>query len=59
MVNDNTPLSHNFLQITDAQGIPQIPADTLRNNINGKMQTSERFADQRHGQEILLKKHVT
>ncbi|KNA26218.1 hypothetical protein ACO03_21265 (plasmid) [Pantoea ananatis] len=55
MVNDNTPLSHHFLQITEAQGIRQTQADTLRNKINGIMQTPERFADHRHGQEKLLK----
>ena len=59
MVNDNPTLSHHFLQIAQAEGISQIPADTLRDNINGIMQALEGFLDQRHGWQHLKKKHVT
>ncbi len=41
-------LSHNFFQITQAQRVGQIPANTLSDNINRVMQTFERFSDQEH-----------
>jgi hypothetical protein len=50
MINDNTALSHHFLQITQAQGISQVPANTLGNNIDGIMQPPEGISDQRHDQ---------
>jgi len=50
MINDNAALCHHFLQITQAQGISQIPANTLGDNIDGIMQPLEGVSDQRHGQ---------
>ena len=50
VVNDNSALSHHIFQIAEAQGIRQVPADTLSNNINGVMQASEGLSDKRHGQ---------
>ncbi len=35
---------------TQAQGISEIPANTLSDNISGVMQTTEGFSDERHGQ---------
>jgi hypothetical protein len=43
MVNDDTPLSHHLLKIAQAQGISQIPADTLSNDIGGIMQAFKGF----------------
>lgn len=59
MINDNTSLSHHFLQITQAQGISQIPANTQGDNIDGIMQPPEGISDQRHGQVTSKKQHVT
>jgi hypothetical protein len=39
MVNDDATLSHHLFQITQAQGIRQIPADTLRDDINWEQVT--------------------
>jgi len=50
MVNNIPALSHHFLQITQAQGISQVPANTLGNNIDGIMQPPEGISDQRYGQ---------
>lgn len=51
MVNNNTALRHHFFQITQAQGIGQIPANTLGYNIDGIMQPLEGVSDRGHGQE--------
>jgi hypothetical protein len=45
MVNGNTALCHHFLQITQAQSISQIPANTLGDDIDGIMQAFEGFSD--------------
>ena len=50
VVHDNTALCHHIFNITKAQGICQIPADTLGDNIDGIMQALESFLDQRHRQ---------
>ncbi|AOF17120.1 hypothetical protein BED35_00200 (plasmid) [Yersinia enterocolitica] len=50
MVNSNTAFSHHLFQIAQAQGVSQIPANTLRNNIDGIVQAFERVSDQRDGQ---------
>ena len=50
MANNNTALRHHFFQIMQAQGIGQIPANTLGDNIDGIMQPPEGFSDQGHGQ---------
>nr|UCZ50098.1 hypothetical protein [Klebsiella michiganensis] len=36
-VTENTALSHLFLQITQPQGVSQIPANTLSDNIDRVM----------------------
>ncbi|OON37546.1 hypothetical protein BTJ39_20345 [Izhakiella australiensis] len=58
MVDGDTALSHHLLQVAQAQGISQIPADTLSNNVNGIMQAFKGFLDQRHGRTTLQKKTV-
>lgn len=50
MVNDNTAFSHHLFQVTQAQGISQIPADTLSDDIDGIMQAFKDFSDQKHGE---------
>jgi hypothetical protein len=50
MVNDNPTLCHYLFQISQAQGISQIPSDTLSNNIDGIMQAFEGVSDQKHRQ---------
>ncbi len=50
MVNGDTALSHHLPQVAQAQGISQLPADTLGNNIDGIMQAFKGFLDQRQGQ---------
>ncbi len=35
VVNDNTALCYHLLEITQAEGISEIPANTLVNNIDG------------------------
>ncbi|WP_230460902.1 hypothetical protein [Yersinia enterocolitica] len=47
MVNSNAAFSHHLFQIAQAQGVSQIPANTLRNNIDGIVQAFERVSDQR------------
>jgi hypothetical protein len=37
MVNDNAVLRHNLFEIAQAQGISQIPANTLRDDIGWVM----------------------
>ena len=58
MVNNNPALSHHLFQVTQAQGIRQIPADTLRDNINRIMQAGEGFSDQRHRQITSCKSRI-
>lgn len=53
-INDNTALRYHFFQITQAQGIGQMPANTLVNNIDGIMQPPEGVSGQKHGQVIPL-----
>ena len=48
MVNDNPALCHYLFQVPQTQGIRQIPVNTLRDNIDGIMQVTEGFSDQRH-----------
>lgn len=43
-------LRHHLFEIARAQGISQILANTLGNNIDGIMQPLEGISDQRHGQ---------
>lgn len=50
MINENTALSHHLLKIAQAQGISQITADTLSNDIGGIMQAFKGFLDQGYGQ---------
>jgi hypothetical protein len=50
MINDNPTLCHYLFQISQAQGISQIPSDTLSNNIDGIMQAFEGVSDQKHRQ---------
>lgn len=50
MVNDNATLSHHLLEIAQAEGIGQIPANTLGYHIDGIMQAPEGASEQRHGQ---------
>ncbi|OZT67972.1 hypothetical protein CH644_23980 [Salmonella enterica subsp. enterica serovar Kentucky] len=50
VVRDNTALCHHFFDISQAQGIVQIAADTLSNNISRIVQAMQSFSDQRHGQ---------
>jgi len=49
VVNDNAVLGHHLLQIAQTEGISQIPANTLSNNIKGIVQAFESFSYQRHG----------
>lgn len=58
MVNDDAALCHHFFEVTQAQLIRQIPADTLRDEINGVMQASEGVPDQSHGQVISQKNTI-
>lgn len=55
MVDGDTPLRHHLLQITQAQGISQVPADALSNNIGGIMQAFKGFLDQLHSQSTSCK----
>lgn len=57
MVNDNPTLCHYLFQISQAQGISQIPSDTLSNNIDGIMQAFEGISEQRHRQATSQKKN--
>ena len=50
VVNKNTALCHHLFEVTQAQGISEIPANTLNDNISGVMQATEGFSDERHGQ---------
>jgi hypothetical protein len=50
MVNDNAEFCHHFFQVAQTQGVSEIPANTLGDNISGVMQATEGFSDQRHGQ---------
>jgi len=50
MVNDNTALYHHLFQISQTQGISQIPANTLSDDIDRIMQAIEGFSDQGHRQ---------
>jgi hypothetical protein len=59
MVNDNAALGHHFFEIAQAEGISQIPANTLSNNVDGVMQAFESFSYQRHEQATSKKQHVT
>ncbi|KTA80748.1 hypothetical protein VO71_21750 [Aeromonas salmonicida subsp. smithia] len=49
MVNEDAAFSHHFFEISQAQGIGKIPADTLGDDIDRVMESLEGFADQRHG----------
>ncbi len=53
MVDEDAALSHHLFQIAGAQGISQIQANTLSNDIDGVMQAFKGFLDQRHGQATL------
>ena len=55
MVNNNATLCHHLLEITQAEGISEIPANTLGDNISGVMQPTEGFSDERHRQAISKK----
>jgi len=60
MVDDNAPFRHHLFEITKAERVSEIPADTLSDNIDGIMQANEGFSDQSHGQVTSQKKqHVT
>nr|ULG12712.1 hypothetical protein 348p1_00075 [Serratia grimesii] len=50
MSNDNAALGHHLFEITQTQGIGQVPAHTQGNDIDGIMQAFEGISDQRHGQ---------
>src|SRR5471032_2602998 len=50
MVNNNAALGHHFFEIAQAEGISQIPANALSNNINRVMQAFESFTYRRHEQ---------
>lgn len=41
---------HHFFQISHDKRVIQIPANTLHDNIDGIMQASERFLDQKNEQ---------
>ncbi len=56
VVNENIALCHYLFEVTQAQGISEIPANTLSDNISGVMQTMEGFSDGRHGQATSQKK---
>ncbi len=45
MVSRNALFCHHFFQIVQTESIRQVLADTPSNNIDGVMQTSERFSD--------------
>ncbi|EJU30426.1 hypothetical protein HMPREF1144_4614 [Klebsiella sp. OBRC7] len=53
MVNDNDVLRHHIFEIAQAEGVSQIPANTLSNNINGIVQALKSFSYQKHGQVTL------
>ena len=53
MVNDNAVLRQHIFEIAQAEGVSQIPANTLSNNINGIVQGFKSFSYQRHGQVTL------
>ncbi len=46
MIDGYSTLNEHFLEITQAQRVGQIPANTLSDNINRVVQTFERFSDQ-------------
>ena len=48
MVNNNSALRHYLFQFSQAQGIRQIPANTVCDKINGIMQAGEDFSAQRY-----------
>lgn len=52
MVNDNSALCHHLFQMVQAQGVSQIPAHTLSDNIDGIVQVFEGVSDQRCEQII-------
>ncbi|MCW2106573.1 UNVERIFIED_ORG: hypothetical protein M2402_003756 [Rahnella aquatilis] len=58
MVNDNTALCHHFFKIAQAEGISQISANTLSNNIEGIEQAFEGFSYQRHEQATSQKNSI-
>lgn len=58
MVNNNPALCHHLFQVTQTQGVRQMPADTLRDNIHGVMQAGEGFSDQRHRQITFSKSRI-
>lgn len=48
MVNSNTAFSHHLLEIAQAQGISQISANTLHDDIDGVMRAFKDISGQRH-----------
>lgn len=58
MVNMNTTLSHHFFEIAQTQGISKIPANTLRDDIDGIMQAFKGISETWSG-NIAEKQHVT
>lgn len=60
MVENNAALRNDFFEITQTQGMHQIPAETQSNNINEIMKAFKRSTDQRHCQVTHEKKqHIT
>ncbi|PHM76445.1 hypothetical protein Xcab_03013 [Xenorhabdus cabanillasii JM26] len=50
LINDYPTLSHHCFQITQAQCVSQIPANTLSDDIHKVMQASERLSDKGYRQ---------
>jgi hypothetical protein len=50
MVNDYAAFRHHFFEITQTQGVSQIPANTLCDDIDGVMQAFECVSNKRHEQ---------
>nr|WP_275349489.1 hypothetical protein [Xenorhabdus bovienii] len=48
VVNLNPSLRHHFLEIAQAQGVGQIPTNTLGNDIDRIMEAFKRVSDQGH-----------
>lgn len=55
MVNDNAGLCHHLFVIPQAQGVSEIPTNTLRDDIDGIIQTFKGVSDQRYGRVISQK----
>lgn len=59
MVNDDAMLRHHLFEIAQTQGIGQVPANTLGNDIGGIVQALEGFRIRSMVRLHHKKQHVT